>query len=594
MAKVHRASFTRKPSVRFSRLSLCYSALFVVKLATTPLFAYLTEPLPWLVPLKQFVQSTSFDEFNNATFAFLQSHFNNQTIDDVCTFDSATISFAVRHELSFPLAGIPSSDAFQYLVKFPGAMLYGAGLRHFVETFLSQDAVGRRSKDWYRCQRNFYFGVHSSDFCVWFEPHDATDDSGGDVYTVYMGSSIWEDASWSWLKMTFRCLLTAYVLHVLWQSYCRHFGLLLTGLRLVGVGERYNRYQVIVGDPTTLILSNPLVSLVMVIDSMLAPSYIAWSLLRVCQFKDSLSFFLGLFYTSRFVWSGYLVMRCLSYVIKWQQWEAKFAPLDPGILAFVACLYGGPLLSLIGITPLMAIFHAIWGLFLPPAMRDEAIEDSVGVIMGSVLMASFPIIYSITIQRIYHHARGLQQRSRRDRVTNNFRKQSSSSTNDMVHWESFTVKSQQQQQYRRISRMGQYIQSTRYTERSFNDFKNRVFFTLFRRVVPEPSQQLGGSLHKLYERSPQYRKMPLFSCRAADCFVLCYTPNDKTPVQIRLSFLDCLDKREDDPHFAVAECTSQHDTSYAILSTHKCRTFQPTIAMTTCIHTSRIGGKWIA
>ncbi|CAK4683447.1 hypothetical protein LEN26_013631 [Aphanomyces euteiches] len=100
MAKIHDAS--KAVSIRFSRFSLCYTGLFALKLASTPILAYLTEPWPWSVPQMNRVHFDSYDAFNNASFAYLQSIYNNKTMarDAVCRFDSATNSYVLRKRLN--------------------------------------------------------------------------------------------------------------------------------------------------------------------------------------------------------------------------------------------------------------------------------------------------------------------------------------------------------------------------------------------------------------------------------------------------------------------------------------------------------------
>ncbi|KAG9398089.1 hypothetical protein AC1031_015009 [Aphanomyces cochlioides] len=192
-----------------------------------------------------------------------------------------------------------------------------------------------------------------------------------DDYMEYFGY-VFESALWC----SFRCLLTLYILSVLCRRYCRSYRPLFQGLREIGLRDQYCRYEIIVGDPTYVILSDPLVALVMVTDTMLAPPYIAWSIVRVCQFHDLSAFFLGCFYSSRYVWCGYLAMRCTSYMARWRRWEAKFSPIDPGMLAIAALLYGDPVMSLIGNTSMLLVFHDTWDIFLPAQLKGNNIDGA--------------------------------------------------------------------------------------------------------------------------------------------------------------------------------------------------------------------------
>ncbi|KAH9189335.1 hypothetical protein AeNC1_008689 [Aphanomyces euteiches] len=210
------------------------------------------------------------------------------------------------------------------------------------------------------------------------------------VYMTYYGTFVWENLTWCWVKLLVRCALTLFILRVLWARYCRHYLPLLRGLQEIGIDDKYGRYEVIVGDPTYLILSYPWVSIVMMADILTTPPYIAWSALRVCQYNDLIAFSLGCLYSTRFVWYGYMAMRCLSYIAKKRRWESKFTPIDPGVLGFGVLLYSGPVLSLIGTTPMMAIFQMTWTIFLPSALETQGTEFATGMIGGAVMMASFP------------------------------------------------------------------------------------------------------------------------------------------------------------------------------------------------------------
>ncbi|CAK4182839.1 unnamed protein product [Aphanomyces euteiches] len=243
-------------------------------------------------------------------------------------------------------------------------MFYGRGMRTFVADFLGVNAITRRQSRLLQCQRAYYFGMVWMDVCLWLEPLMPDETSSEDVYMAYYATVVWASALWGWFKLSLRCLLTLFILRVLWQRYCRHYISLLHALQDIGVEERFSRYDVIVGDPTYLILSDPRVSVAMVADIVTATAYVTWSTLRV--------------------WQGYLAMRFLSYVAKARRWELKFAPIDPGMLGLVALLYGGPVISLLGTTSLMAIFHTSWSLGLPSRLEFQAIDYASGEMKTSL------------------------------------------------------------------------------------------------------------------------------------------------------------------------------------------------------------------
>ncbi|KAH9087628.1 hypothetical protein LEN26_019919 [Aphanomyces euteiches] len=329
----------------------------------------MTEPWPWTVTHRVNPPWPSFDAFTNATLAKLQRIYNNQTLDPqtICKYDSATNSHVMRYTLDVPHA-VPEDAWLVQLTNFPAAFLYGAGLRRFVYTFLQANQTERRIIPWHECEHVWMVGVALSEVCVWIE-QPSPDHT---LYQVYHASEILETILWSWTKCSFRFLLTTYIQYRLWSTYYRHYIGLLDNLRQFGVNDKtlsVHHYEVVVGDPTYMILSDPFVSLVMVVDVWLGVAYAATATIRAGQVSDLWLLLLGMLYSSRYVWFAYFVMRILSFVAKRQHCEDRFSPLDPTLLALFAYLYGGPVMSVFDNTRLMAIFHPLWSLFVPASMK---------------------------------------------------------------------------------------------------------------------------------------------------------------------------------------------------------------------------------
>ncbi|KAH9145263.1 hypothetical protein AeRB84_010821 [Aphanomyces euteiches] len=406
---------------------------------------------------------------------------------------STTITYVECRKLVLPVDVASTSWLSSYFIRFPGAVTYGLGIQTFVRELLSQDAATRRRNRLFQCQRNYYYGIVLSDSCVWLEP--LLLDISSDIYTVYFGTFVWEGQLWSWLKLAFRSLLTLFILRVLWLRYCRHYLPLLQSLQEIGVDDQFCRYEAIVGDPMYLILSDPRVTTVMVIDILLTtPPYVAWSVLRVCQYRDLIAFCLGCLYLTRSVWCGYFAMRCVSYIAKVRRWEHKFAPIDPGVLGFVVFLYGGPIFSLLGNASLMAIFLLMWSCFLPSSLALQAADFAPGVIIGIMLTGCLPVGLSLAFQNVTLSRAGL----RAFMVEIN------------RHWTRLAEFVLRNQSLQRISTSivpaREDLQLTlnedngdehisQHRHRSFNDFKNRLLFALIQYYSAEPREKTGGSLH---------------------------------------------------------------------------------------------------
>ncbi|KAH9150789.1 hypothetical protein AeRB84_006434 [Aphanomyces euteiches] len=508
--KVHDAS-QPKATARFSRLSLFYTGLFVLKLASTPLLAYLTEPLPWLIPQRTVIAWDSFDAFNEATFEYLHSLYNSHTMDhnQVTHFDSHTLTYVARRQLALPCESIPFESLNAHLIEFPGIMFSGLGERTF-------------------CEQVYYYGTVLMDGCIWLEPlpHDDGNDACRDVDMAYRGAVVLESAHWSWFKLILRPLLTLFILHVLWHRYCRHYFPLLHALQEIGVNDTFTRYVVIVGGPTYLILSHPSVSIVMAADIVSTPSYIAWSTLRVCQFSDWSAFCLGCLYSMRFVWEGYLAMRLLSFIAKARKWENKFAPIDPGVPWLCrSALWRAHFESLWqyvvdGDFSFHVEFMLAKGVGNARHRRGDG-HDYMHAIDGFLSITH--VVRIATATNVSANALVWFQGPVARQWTNFTDYFCSNPHLQRIHAIASTVLSTSRHPERPTRGPREHHLTHLHGQRAFNDVKNRFFFSLMRWHVPEPPDKIGGSLHGLLQSHPEYRQMPLLSCRAADCFVLCYT-----------------------------------------------------------------------
>ncbi|CAK4767865.1 unnamed protein product, partial [Aphanomyces euteiches] len=262
---------------------------------------------------------------------------------------------------------------------------YSNGAESFVTTFLMSNASSRRAmKPWRICEHQYAFDIQLGEMCFWMDEIDADLESTPPRYHAWAATYSLETPQLRWFKFFFRSLLTSNVLFVLWSRYYRHYDILMRNLRCLGLGPDFTAYQVILGDPGYVVLSDPLVSLAMFIDIWCSSPYMVVAILRVSQFHDFWAYGLGCMYLSRTVWFAYLCMRGLSSVVKLRRWEASFAPVDPGFLAIAAYLYGGPVTSLLSRTPVAWLFRQFWGICLPQSQKGQAVESILGTCMQTL------------------------------------------------------------------------------------------------------------------------------------------------------------------------------------------------------------------
>ncbi|CAK4345295.1 unnamed protein product [Aphanomyces euteiches] len=357
-------------------------------------------------------------------------------------------------------------------------------------------------------------GLTLSTLCIWLEKIQEGQ------YNVWAGTALVDARTSCWVRFIFRSLLTSYVCYALWTRYHSHYRTLLSNLRHIGLSRRYTRYKVVVGDPAYAILSDPVVSVFMVLDLWAGVGYLGIAVVKVTQFVDAWLY----------IWYASMMMRILSFAVKKRHWEASFQPIDPGFLAICAKIYSGPVVSIMGRTRLVWIIYVAWSLFLPETLEDNAIEGSTGIVNVCKRPISFLSMQVASMQ---------------------------SAATSLGHPNGFLVRVHPSNAIRHVV-----------SDYKFNDLKAYILLALS--MKKRAKRSTGGSLHTLYLENPRYRKLPLFSHRAADCFVLCYTSDGLLDESVRLSLLSCLETQDQDPKLAISTCTSAHSTAVSMINHESC------------------------
>ncbi|CAK4739471.1 unnamed protein product [Aphanomyces euteiches] len=183
------------------------------------------------------------------------------------------------------------------------------------------------------------------DLCVWIDQIEETN-ANSTQYMVYAASLIHESNVSIWLRFTFRCFVSIYVLYRLWTNYYAHYRPLLTNLSSLGLSKDYRRYEIVLGDPAYAILSDPVVSFVMVLDIWWSVSYVTIAVIRVSQLQD-------------------IIVNINGY---------------PGLLAILAYIYCGPIIALFGTTRLVFIYYVLWNIGLSSDLHGHGVEAITGTI----------------------------------------------------------------------------------------------------------------------------------------------------------------------------------------------------------------------
>ncbi|KAH9112902.1 hypothetical protein AeMF1_012832 [Aphanomyces euteiches] len=340
--------------------------------------AYLSEPPPGGNRANTFSAWNSFEEYVNGTAVFLQTLYNNETmeINTVGCRDSPTNSFVIQYTMTLPFE-IPNRNAFDYYIRMPGkpffvksfdneafhvlgAGLYSNGVRKFATNFLTSNETKRdEMQPWRMCQHERLLSMTYGELCLWM-----VKESEPTQYAVWGAVVIHESSAACWSKFALRCLISIYICYVLWTCYYCHYIPLLSNLQQLGVKPEYVRYEVVVGDPLYTIFCDPLVVTAVVIDSVWGTGSTTFGYIYVS----------GCMFLAHYIWLSYLGMQILSFVVKRRRWEAWYAPVDPGFLAIATYIQGGPYMSLLMSTPLVWIFYTAGCFFQPASHDNEAVE----------------------------------------------------------------------------------------------------------------------------------------------------------------------------------------------------------------------------
>ena len=277
-----------------------------------------------------------------------------------------------------------------------------------------------------------------------------------------------------------RVLVTLYILWLMWVRYYRAYLHLKRNILDFGLENGATSFEIILGDPTSIILVNPLVAAAFLVDTVSSVDYLSRCMVRVCQVNDLVVFGLATLYLSRTLWFAYAGLGVASVLLKKVK-TVRFAALDTTTTALAVSVLAGPLTYLQSRTMICIdlYFWAGTGIVRVPVNTIETVFMCVIYISTIALL---PIAVGIVYPLL---------RPPRD--------------------------------VRSLSTMA--------TLAVTQDLKKRCILALSttslcrrRRVAPKTSTRSivdGGTFHVLAHQYPMYRNYLCMSQKSADCHVLC-------------------------------------------------------------------------
>ncbi|EQC38891.1 hypothetical protein SDRG_03849 [Saprolegnia diclina VS20] len=518
-----RFSLPPRFAVRRQPIAFLLSVVMVVNIASMPMKAYLTEPLPSFRAPPPDERFANYSAFNAATLAANRAYYNALTIPNGTTYfsDDHRGAQVVRHAINLTnhRAMDRSECVSSFVLGFPGLIYY---LPHQMDMVCALAAANApNAADWDgrgSCFHSRFCSVEIGHVCVWLDAGDAVhgDPEAPQKLTLSFAFTSERFFLWLWIKLVYRCGITLLVVHRMWARYYAHCVALER--TLVSRGHRpgldeAHRYDLLLGDPTAIILLDPTIAFAFVVDMWMSTSSVGIAVLRATQNSDTAILLLTFIYLSRTVWFAYCALGLTSSFLKRCRLEHAFAEVDPTMLAVAVAIYG-PLVSwLSGNVGFLALLYQwTFACLAPPTLVAEQNELAPGCAMYTLLIGSLPLCYGFIAPRFYC---GFQGKSQTPRTLAD------------------------------------------YSSQRYNSVKSRLVFGFLEKLQKSsqqllrgPETNLGGTVYAVFESNPRYKNCPTISMRSADVFVFCYR-DDEVVQKIRLSLLSSLDCNASDPALAI-------------------------------------------
>ncbi|RLO13973.1 hypothetical protein DYB28_015902, partial [Aphanomyces astaci] len=312
---------------------------------------------------------------------------------------------------------------------------------------------------------------------AWVVPEN----EGTTVYYAYMPGI--KSQAWRLTILCFRLAASVWIFHLSIAGYYNHVRHLrgnLDAFPLHGY-TKASRYEIVVGEPTCIVLANPWLCLWFLLDLVTNTEYIGMACLRVCQINNLVYFCLGMLYLGRTVWCGYTALAVLNILLKRRHKAHWVKPTNTTILALVASLAGGGIMYIQ--TEWQEHLDMYFTLYVVHYVSDThettTMETAPAMLVYALSMTMLPFA----------------------------------------------------------------IAAMQHSQCEYNDVKHRVVLWLcgLTKLKPRGRHFTGGSIYSLFRASPGYQAQCTLSQRGGDCYILCYDPSDRLLECTRVTLVSQVD-----------------------------------------------------
>ncbi|OQR92369.1 hypothetical protein ACHHYP_03790 [Achlya hypogyna] len=447
-----------------------------INLAAMPLKAYISEPFPW-TPRESAAYLDGCPTNVTECAPRVLAHFKNisQTLSE--TAPHATDGTFDLYRLPFPLVPSEGADPHAFLLHMPYAIFFTPRERELTYALLAHSVNLSAINS---VQVTSFFGVPISFAVSWAEPSTSSN-------IMFIGYIVAPSSrEWVAIKFLYRCVLSIYIVRCMWFDYYRCGRNLGHSVAQYGVPDAAaGPVEILLGDPTSVILLNPFVSLAFLLDVWFSVEYVNRAIVRADQLYELVTFAVACVYLSRTLWFAYGALNAASWTLKQLQWTRHFRDADPTLLAIVITLAAGPITY--AQSQSLYFIDCYYALFRVFASGPDNNDVTLNVLLYTVLLGLLPVVtgFAPTPRRCSSGAPPSSYRA-----------------NNIKHrWATYLC-----------------LYSWRHLP------------------VGHPR---GGTVYDLFTRDPGYKRNVGMSLRGADCYIL-YGPVEKRSC-VRVSLITSID-----------------------------------------------------
>ncbi|ETV94404.1 hypothetical protein H310_12033 [Aphanomyces invadans] len=351
------------------------------------------------------------------------------------------------------------------------------------------------------------------------------------------------------VKLACRVLMGVYMLFLVATRYYCHVKHLADALKRydMHVTSTAVRFDILVGEPTSLVVANPFVCAFFIVDIWASAEYVGLACLRVSQLSTWYKFMLGLLSFGRMMWfsaAGLLLLNvwlcCSTFKLR------KFQPVDVMYLTMASFTMGPVAVYVQGLIPAaVEMYTYMFGALAttdPTTGAVATIDCTFSLAIFSITMCIVPVAFGYSTVCATSAARVTVQRVRRA---------SSSLTSSGPH-------------HRIVVEGPHHYEESRF---NFNDYKQRLSLWFCHDGRVTDGVCYGGSAYRLFNLYSTAQVNRTINQRGTDCYVFGYNSSNALVEITRVSLVSHINLpplARVVPHNNAVEHTTDHSTTCAV------------------------------